>query len=157
MWKGRFGVKITYAPLPESSTAAPDFDDMVEYQKTSGGKWSSVHGISRSETIPKLGSGWAYSWRGKGWLMIASSAWEVLGFGEDLAASAPGGGDSQGRDWVVTYFSKTMFTPAGIDVYSKSPEGVSAECLENIKAEFAKFEDANLKKLGAELFEIPRS
>ena len=49
----------------------------------------------------------AYGWRGKGWLKIASSQWEVLGSGEE-----EGG-------WAVTFFQKTLFTPIGIDVYAR--------------------------------------
>jgi hypothetical protein len=159
MWKGRYGVKITYTPIPETqeqdSTAFPDLNDLVEYQKSSGGKYSTVNGISSSTTVSELGSGWAFSWRGKGWLMIASSRWEVLGYGSDLTGAAPGT-ENQAKDWVVTYFSKTMFTPAGIDIYSRSEDGVSAECVERIKTELAKLEDDGLKKLAGEIFEIPR-
>lgn len=87
--------------------------------------------------------------------MIASSRWEVLGYGSDLTGAAPGT-ENQAKDWVVTYFSKTMFTPAGIDIYSRSEDGVSAECVERIKTELAKLEDDGLKKLAGEIFEIPR-
>ena len=96
--------------------------------------------------MPELGSGWAFGWRGKGWLMIASSQWEVLGYGSD----------SQGKDWIVTYFSKTLFTPAGIDIYSRNENGVSEECVASIKAELTKLEDESLKKLADEVFAIPR-
>jgi hypothetical protein len=161
MWKGRYGVKITYTPLPETqeqdSTAFPNLNDLVEYQKASGGKYSSVHGVSRSTTVTELGSGWAFSWRGKGWLMIASSQWEVLGYGSDVAGTASDSqGQGQGRDWIVTYFSKTLFTPAGIDIYSRDEGGVSEECIDGIKTELAKLENESLKKLSGEIFEIPR-
>jgi hypothetical protein len=159
MWKGKYGVKITYAPLPDTQesdkTAFPDLSDLVEYQKKSGGAYSSVNGVSRSVNVPDLGSGWAFSWRGKGWLMIASSQWEVLGYGSDIAGAAPGA-EGQAKDWIVTYFSKTLFTPAGIDIYCRNEEGVSAECIENIKKELGGFEDESVKKLAGEIFSIPR-
>jgi len=159
LWKGRFGVKITYTPLPGTQeadkTAFPDLNDFVEYQKKSGGSYSSVNGVSRSVTVPDLGSGWAFSWRGKGWLMIASSQWEVLGYGSDISGAAPGT-EGQAKDWIVTYFGKTIFTPAGIDVYCRSEDGLSAECVANIKKELESFEDPSLKKLAGEIFEIPR-
>lgn len=55
--------------------------------------------------------GW--DWRGKGWLKVASSHWEVLGWGE-----------REGERWVVTWFAPSMFTPAGLDIYSSRKEGL---------------------------------
>ena len=78
--------------------------------------------------------------------MIASSHWEVLGWG-DLD-----GGDQ----WAVTYFAKTMFTPAGIDVYSRRKEGVSAPVVEEVKEALAGIGDEGLKKLAGEMFEVKR-
>ncbi|KIW00549.1 uncharacterized protein PV09_07904 [Verruconis gallopava] len=159
MWKDRFGVRITYTPLSSSirkeKKAFPNLKDVVEYQNTPGGRYSSVNGVSRSVTVPDLGTGWAFSWRGKGLLMIANSQWEVLGYGTDLSG-ASSDAEGQGRDWIVTYFGETIFTPAGIDIYCRSEDGVSAECLEAIKAELAKFERPSLKRLSTELFAIPR-
>jgi hypothetical protein len=54
--------------------------------------------------------------------MIASSHWEILGYGEVGA-----------EEWVVTYFQKTMFTPQGIDVYSRRKEGLSEGVLADIR------------------------
>jgi hypothetical protein len=56
----------------------------------------------------------AWAWRGKGLLKIASSNWEVLGWGEKGA-----------ERWVVTWFAPSLFTPAGVDIYSSRKEGVS--------------------------------
>ena len=56
----------------------------------------------------------AWNWRGKGWLKIASSHWEVLGWGE-----------REDERWVVTWFAPSLFTPAGIDIYSSRKEGLS--------------------------------
>ena len=56
--------------------------------------------------------------RGKGLLAIASSHWQLLG-----AALAP----AATPEWAVTYFSKTIFTPAGLDVYARGPKGLSDE------------------------------
>lgn len=148
MWKSKSNVRITYTTLPTGSDAPPDsdFDDLVEYKKLAGGKDSSVHGVSRAVAVPELGAGWAYSWRGKGLLMIASSQWEVLGWGEDVAS---------GSSWVVTYFGKTLFTPAGLDFYSRSKDGLSESIVTSIKAELAKLEDPSLKTLADSIFEVP--
>jgi hypothetical protein len=56
----------------------------------------------------------AGAWRGRGLLKIASSRWEVLGWGE-----------RDGERWVVTWFAPSLFTPAGVDVYSSRKEGIS--------------------------------
>lgn len=47
-------------------------------------------------------------------MKIASSHWEVLGWGE-----------REGERWVVTWFAPSLFTPAGLDVYCDRKEGMS--------------------------------
>lgn len=62
--------------------------------------------------------------RGKGLLKIASSHWQLLGYN----LSPPLSSDSKrssGPEWVVTYFASTLFTPAGLDIYSR--QGVRLE------------------------------
>lgn len=78
--------------------------------------------------------------------MIASSHWEVLGWGE-----LEGGGG-----WAVTYFAKTMFTPAGIDIYSRGKEGVGDAVVAEIKNALGRIEHEEMRNLGRELFEIQR-
>lgn len=88
----------------------------------------------------------AYNWRGKGWLAIASSKWEILGYGDD---------DGQGagqNSWVVTYFAKTLFTPAGIDIYSRKGK-LRPEMVEEIKAGLAGL-GGDVAKLAGEVFEV---
>lgn len=63
----------------------------------------------------------AWNWRGRGWLKIATSHWEVLGWGER--------GDDK---WAVTWFAPSMFTPAGLDIYSSRKEGMSEELYQDI-------------------------
>ena len=72
----------------------------------------------------------AWNWRGKGWLKVASSHWEVLGWGQ-----------RDGEGWVVTWFAPSLFTPAGLDIYSGRKEGMSEglyreimEALEGLEA-----------------------
>lgn len=85
----------------------------------------------------------AYNWRGKGWLVIASSKWEILGYGQE---------EGTGNSWVVTYFAKTLFTPAGVDFYSR--EGaLTAQTVESIKAGLAGL-GGDVAKLAGELFEV---
>lgn len=78
--------------------------------------------------------------------MIASSHWEVLGYGE-----VEGGGQ-----WAVTYFAKTMFTPAGIDVYSRAEGGLPREFLGEIKEALAGIEDVGVRQLAGVIFEVRR-
>ena len=78
--------------------------------------------------------------------MIASSHWAVLGYG-DL---------EQGQQWAVTYFAKTLFTPAGIDVYSRTKEGLSEAVMAGIKEALAAVEHTEVKSLAGELFEVKR-
>lgn len=79
-------------------------------------------------------------------LMIASSHWEVLGYG-DLENE---------HQWAVTYFAKTLFTPAGIDVYSRKKEGLPAPVLTALKEALAGIEHEPVQKLAEEMFEVKR-
>lgn len=135
MWKSSRNVRITYTPLPKNPEM---LDDLVEYQSLSGEKLKSVHGIDTpNRTFPG-----SYDWRGKGWLRIASSHWEVLGYGPE-----EGG-------WAVTYFARTLFTPAGVDVYSRIKGGLSEALLQRIQDEMKRIEDDNFKEMLPKLFTL---
>jgi hypothetical protein len=139
-------VKLTYKILPllpASDNKTPDLDDLVEYQKSAKSKVSTVKGVSRSSKTADLEYGWAFNWRGKGVLAIASSKWEILGWGEEVS----------GNTWIVSFFGKTLFTPAGIDILSSSPNGPSKDTVHSIKQQLAQFESA--KDLAGTLFEVP--
>ena len=147
MWKSKRNVTITYKPLnPSSSSISQDVTDKlessVEYQTLSSDKIKNVKGI---ETSSGKDSG-AWDWRGKGWLMIASSHWEVLGWG-DLEGE---------QQWAVTYFAKTLFTPAGIDIYSRTKEGLSEDVVTEIKKVLAAIEHDSLQSLTKDIFDVKR-
>lgn len=150
MWRKARNVAITYNPLPSASDAAPKLDDQVTYQELRGDTIKSVRGIDTP-----AGDG-AWDWRGRGWLMIASSHWEVLGFGPSDASESGRGQEGGGEAWVVTFFAKTIFTPAGIDIYSRRKEGLSEGMLEAVKRALAESEAPELKKLAEALFEVRR-
>lgn len=114
---------------------------MVSYQALSSDKIKTVHGV---DTASGKDSG-AWDWRGRGLLAIASSHWEVLGYGK-----------IEEEEWVVTYFAKTLFTPAGVDIYSRSKSGLSGEIVGGVKEALSSCEDQNVKKLAGEVFEIKR-
>ncbi|MCJ1410636.1 hypothetical protein MMC19_004722 [Ptychographa xylographoides] len=143
MWKSSRNVKITYTPLPQTQNGQPQLEDVVTHQPLKSSKTKTIAGID-TYSASHIG---AWDWRGKGLLKIASSHWEVLGYGE-----TEGGGQ-----WVVTYFAKTLFTPAGIDVYSRAREGLRTELLEQINNALCDMEDPVLAKLVEGMFEVTRN
>lgn len=74
------------------------------------------------------------------------SHWEVLGYGD---------GES-GEQWVVTYFAKTLFTPAGIDIYSRRKEGLKEGTLAAVKEALKKVDVEAVKGLVGSIFEVKR-
>ena len=140
MWKSKRNVSITYKPHDRASP--PKIDDVVSYQTLTSDKTKTIVGVDTMNG----GNTLAWDWCGKGWLTIVSSHWEVLGYG-DL---------DDGHRWAVTYFAKTLFTPAGIDVYSRKKVGLSDEILGQIKKALAQMENVGVKKLAGEIFEVMR-
>jgi hypothetical protein len=147
MWKSKRNVIITYNLLPPTSPsiaqeATDKLDDIVSYQSLDSEKTKIVKGIDTASTRD---SG-AWDWRGRGWLMIASSHWEVLGYG-DL---------EEGQQWAVTYFAKTLFTPAGVDVYSRTKEGLSEAVIAGIKEALTAVDHPGVKTLTEGLVVVKR-
>lgn len=139
MWKKSRNVAITYKPLdPSTPDGTPKIDDLVTYNGLKGDKVKSVSG---TDTAAGLG---AWNWRGNGWLKIASSHWEVLGYG----------GEEGAEQWVVTYFAKTLFTPTGIDIYSRKKEGLSQGLLKEVTDALARVDAEVVKKLADEVFVV---
>ncbi|RYO89301.1 hypothetical protein DL764_008595 [Monosporascus ibericus] len=137
MWRSAKNVRITYKPYEADKSSSPAIDDLVEYEKKgsqSGVK--TVEGVDR----PDPGSPSAWDWRGKGWLRIASSHWEVLGYGERPLTTAEGGAGIE--RWVVTWFAPTLFTQEGLDIYSDRREGLSRETLEAIMEALKNLDEA---------------
>jgi hypothetical protein len=141
LWKNKRNVNITYKLLPADSSGVQKLDDLVQYQGIDSGKIKSVHGID----TPTPGNPGAWDWRGKGWLMIASSHWECLGFGGD------------DEKWIVTYFAKTIFTPAGIDIYSRDKEGLSQSTVDQILDSLKGLGIKEMTDLANGVFRIPQN
>ncbi|KAI1381221.1 hypothetical protein F4677DRAFT_119604 [Hypoxylon crocopeplum] len=138
MWRSARNVRITYKPYkPSSSPSLPVANDnLVEYEKKSGkGGIKRVEGIERPD--PKIPGAW--TWRGKGLLVIASSHWEVLGWGERPLLGDMGEGV---ECWAVTWFAPTLFTQEGVDIYSDRREGLSKETVEAIVKALKELKDA---------------
>lgn len=89
------------------------FDEVKYVQK---GKEKSIRGYDMQD--PEDAS--KFTWRGKGLLFIAKSRWQVV-----LK-------DPQEK-WAVIYFSKTLFTPEGVDIIAR--EKLNKEDLDAIKAQ----------------------
>lgn len=134
MWRKAKNVRITYSILPSSGKTSNGkegegicLDDTVESEpiaKTLLPQPKSIKGIDTPD--PKVVAAW--NWRGKGWLRIASSHWEVLGWGERELA-----GEGKGKErWVVTWFAPSLFTPAGVDIYSDRKEGGSEGLVKDV-------------------------
>ncbi|WP_154793323.1 hypothetical protein [Occultella kanbiaonis] len=93
-WRHRRDPRISYLSLPDGRVL-----DAVRYTRRGRERW--VLGID----LPVPGGG--YRWRGLGSLTrLTSSMWRVVHAEED---------------WAVTYFARTLFTPAGVDVYARGP------------------------------------
>jgi hypothetical protein len=91
--------------------------DEVSYLQN--GKQKFIHGFD----YPDAENPDAYTWRGKGWMYVLRSRWRIL-----LK-------DPQ-EQWAVIHFSKTLFTPEGMDIISRKPK-LDPETLKNIKTALA--------------------
>jgi hypothetical protein len=148
MWKKSRNVRITYTAI--ANTTPTQIDDEVTYQSLSSDAIKSVRGVDKPFEVPNTEpaegevASLGYNWRGKGWLMIASSKWEILGYGDE-----PGTAENS---WVVTYFARTLFTPAGIDFYSRKGS-LTPETIDRIKNALAAL-GGEVAKLAPDVFEV---
>lgn len=76
------------------------FDDTVAYEQ--GGREKTIVGVDTSDGPGK------YVWRGRGWLRFFVSRWEIVAVSPDEQSLA-------------LKFTKTLFTPAGIDIIARTP------------------------------------
>ena len=134
MWRQAKNVRITYKIIPPTSPSDPTLLDDEVCSEPTKRTWmpqpKSIKGIDTPD-----GDG-AWNWRGKGWLKIASSHWEVLGWGE-----------KDGERWVVTWFAPSLFTPTGMDIYSGRKEGMSEGLYKDIMRGLEELEAKDLAEL----------
>jgi len=127
MWRKAKNVRITYKIIPPSKEGGTIcLYDVVTSEPIKKGLMPNMAGCVKgvdtpASTVGKKRVG-AWDWRGRGWLKIASSHWEVLGWGE-----------KDGEKWVVTWFAPSLFTPAGLDVYCDRREGISEELFKEVQ------------------------
>ncbi|KAF9808930.1 hypothetical protein IEO21_07695 [Rhodonia placenta] len=163
LWKSRKDVTITYTLKP-SEHDPTQIDDLVEYRSKSDSpisKRSSVVGVDTlvspsgtSEDAPSNAPKTRWKWRGKGWLMIATSRWQILGC--HLHSGGTADDTSNDPEWALTYFEKTLFTPAGLDIYSRAPSGLPTALLGEILTK-AKALGGEVGALAVQFFEVERS
>lgn len=135
MWRTARNVRITYSRLPMNSTGRARLDDLVEYEPSSKqGVLKSVTGVDTAHGD----SAASWDWRGKGMLLLVSSHWEVLGWGETKTA------EGVRERWAVTWFAPTLFTNEGLDVYCDRKEGLSAETYAAVRAALGALEAPKL-------------
>ncbi|KAI9046609.1 hypothetical protein LZ554_009352 [Drepanopeziza brunnea f. sp. 'monogermtubi'] len=129
MWAKARNVRITYKLLPGGGGETLIDDEVCSEPIGSGQGWGVTAMMAavmqqmqprciRGVDTPVTGLEGAWRWRGRGWLRVASSHWEILGWGESDV-------DGVQEKWVVTWFKASLFTPMGVDVYSDRKEGIS--------------------------------
>ena len=140
-------MSITYTPLSDvnSSQEPVRFGDLVEYYSASakpGSKPSTIAGTDHT-----LGTG-HFKWRGSGLLFVASAKWQVLG-----CSTFEGEGN---HPWAVTFFEKTLFTPAGLDIYARTAEGIPEPLVKEI-LEKIRTVGGDVAGLSETFFEVERT
>lgn len=190
MWRNKRNVKITYNPISGSpykhhhthqsketkEQEETHLSDLVTYQSLTSNRIHSVRGIDKPTTphLPKsrkpcpllsvltrhpedptpTPNAWTYTWRGSGYLKPFTSKWEILGYGSVSVERVK-------HDWLLTYFSETRLTPAGVDILFRrsSPSDdesgmreLPEQLISEIRRKLQDSEDDILKKLGGEIF-----
>ena len=76
-------------------------NDLVKYERN--GKEKTIAGFD----FPQDSTFTKFKWKGKGLLGFVGSEWWVVAYDRD-------------DQWMITQFESTLFSPAGVDVISKS-------------------------------------
>ena len=59
-----------------------------------------------------------------------------------------------GGGWLVTYAGKTMFTPAGVSVYTRRKEGLPVEMIKEMQQALMDMQTGELTALAESLFSV---
>ena len=76
------------------------FDDTVAYEE--GGRTKTIVGVDTQQPDS------SFLWRGRGWLRLFTSRWEIISVAAD-------------QQCLAISFTKTWATPAGIDLIARTP------------------------------------
>ena len=101
MWLG--GTKTDPTLNYSASDTHSRLEDVVRY--TSGGRQKEIRGVDTQD--PKNLA--HFTWRGRGLLALLKSDWYVVHHNRNAGILA-------------IYFTPTLFTPAGMDIVSRSPQ-----------------------------------
>ncbi|EGG10333.1 uncharacterized protein MELLADRAFT_103493 [Melampsora larici-populina 98AG31] len=143
MWKSKKNITITYSLRPppqkhQEQKPYPILNDLVEFHSNMSckptTKKKSIKGIDKPL---KENDGLVYclnewKWNGNGVLKVLKSNWKILLYDfnhhqEGQAGQEGKGGKEEERiEWLIVYFSKTFFTPRGIDLYCNRSDGFSS-------------------------------
>lgn len=140
-------MSYTVFPAPNSQDSPNKLDDTTSYQPLTSSKFKTINGIDTARGTDTS----IWDWRGKGWLTIATTHWEVLSYG-DIPEDVGGPGQ-----WLVTYFTATRFTSAGISIYSRMKEGNPDAVVRDILEGLGEIENEAVKKLVGGIFEVLRN
>lgn len=80
-------------------------------------------------------------------MKIASSHWEILGYGR----SPEGEGECE---WVVKFFAASIFGPAGVEVSSRGKARLPEDIVRGLREALEGVEDEVVRGLSRELDEI---
>ncbi|SNX83018.1 uncharacterized protein MEPE_01724 [Melanopsichium pennsylvanicum] len=186
LWKSKKNVVIRYIPHPNATSDEVKFTDEIRSESRSKPapaqtfqpdevhhKWQSeqgftnkLFGIKGTNVLQNNAkNGASYQWTGNGLLKFFHSKWQVIGYGPyDLTDNS-----RTKFDWVVTYFEKTLATPAGIDLYVRDPRQMPPmtynaviEKIKELNEKYTQDHDPQreklaeeLSKLATEFFDIP--
>ncbi|GLA74926.1 hypothetical protein AtubIFM55763_006178 [Aspergillus tubingensis] len=99
---------------PTPTSPAPILTNKTSYQTLSSSSVKTTTGTDRAISAGKEQGPIQMEWRGSGWLRMVSAQWEILGWG----------GADDDDEWLLVFANKSMFTPAGISLYSRRKTGV---------------------------------
>ncbi|KAI9167949.1 hypothetical protein HJFPF1_04091 [Paramyrothecium foliicola] len=133
MWQDRkYAIDTVYAPVGANTV---DFSSEATWFGENSTKQSYTKGINHARATK---TGYAYDWRGTGWLRLITTHWEILGLGiiphrhrepEAEVAGSKGTVDGNGTVVLVTFVQKTFFSPQALSVMVQEAQ------LENLREE----------------------
>jgi len=138
-WKDKRNVVVTFTKV-ESNNHFATLDNITTYQTLSSDKVKTVHGID----TPAQGEPAFYDWRGCGWLRIASSRWEIVGYGVT---------DDDGA-WLLVYSHAFIFTSSGLILYSRKKNGLLEDVWASIQAALGELQVEAITDLAGNMFQV---
>lgn len=133
VWREKRNVRVTYTRLPGNK-----LQDVTAYE----GLHDASGRVDRIRGVDRLNRDGSYAWTGHGKLTVgglASSRWEVLGWGGGGSKAAVEADPERNEQWLITFFAKTVFTPAGVSICSRRRRGLTERTLKKLMKGTAQF------------------